>query len=313
MFSRVRITNLLVEVDTWTGFTHHFISLKTGRISTDKQLLLVVILADGINPGLTKMADFCTGVSYAQLDHHQAAYIRDETYSATLAGLVDTQHTQSFASHWGDGATSSSDEQRFRASSKAESTGHVNLKYGEEPGRLVCTHVSDQNSPSHSALVNAGDRDTTYILDGLRYHESELIIHERYTDTAGFTDHLFALMHLLGDRFAPRIRNIGDTRFDTTTKDPGLSTLEPLIGGTINTKPIALHWDEILRLAASIKMGTVTASLIMRELGAYPRQNGPAVAPRELGKIERALVLLHWLENPTPRRKVTAGLNNGEP
>jgi TnpA family transposase len=53
--------------------------------------------------------------------------------------------------------------------------------------------------------------------------------------------------------------------------------------------------------------------LIMRELGAYPRQNGPAVAPRELGKIERALVLLHWLENPTPRRKVTAGLNNGEP
>ncbi|TLA77302.1 hypothetical protein E2E68_23545, partial [Salmonella enterica subsp. enterica serovar Kentucky] len=42
-------------------------------------------------------------------------------------------------------------------------------------------------------------------LDGLLYHESDLRIEEHYTDTAGFTDHVFALMHLLGFRFAPRI------------------------------------------------------------------------------------------------------------
>ncbi len=36
---------------------------------------------------------------------------------------------------------------------------------------------------------------------------------EHYTDTAGFTDHVFsALMHLLGFRFAPRIRDLGDTK-----------------------------------------------------------------------------------------------------
>jgi TnpA family transposase len=44
------------------------------------------------------------------------------------------------------------------------------------------------------------------VLDGLLYHESDLRIEEHYTDTAGFTDHVFALMHLLGFRFAPRIR-----------------------------------------------------------------------------------------------------------
>ncbi|WP_437178627.1 Tn3 family transposase, partial [Klebsiella pneumoniae] len=36
-----------------------------------------------------------------------------------------------------------------------------------------------------------------YVLDGLLYHESDLRIEEHYTDTAGFTDHVFALMHLL--------------------------------------------------------------------------------------------------------------------
>lgn len=312
MFPRIRITDLLVEVDSWTGFTNHFTSLKTGQPSKDKQLLLTAILADGINLGLTKMAESCTGVTYAQLDRHQASYIRDETYSAALAQLVNAQHGHPFASQWGDGTTSSSDGQRFRAGSKAESTGHVNPKYGAEPGRLVSTHVSDQYSPFHSKLVNVGDRDATYVLDGLLHHESELQIQEHYTDTAGFTDHLFALMHLLGYRFAPRIRNIGQTRLYTPTNQPEHSTLTPLIGGTINTRTIAQHWDEILRLATSIKTGTVTASLMMRKLGAYPRQNGLALALRELGRLERTLFLLDWLQDPDLRRKVTAGLNKGE-
>ncbi|QCO98391.1 hypothetical protein FCN77_12685 [Arthrobacter sp. 24S4-2] len=33
-----------------------------------------------------------------------------------------------------------------------------------------------------------------------------------YTDTSGFTDHVFGLTHLLGFRFAPRIRDLGETK-----------------------------------------------------------------------------------------------------
>ena len=85
-----------------------------------------------------------------------------------------------------------------------------------------------------------------------------------------------------------------------------------MIGGTINSKHINSHWDEILRLAASIRQGTVTASLMLRKLGSYPRQNGLAVALRELGRIERTLFTLDWLQNVELRRRVHAGLNKGE-
>lgn len=188
----------------------------------------------------------------------------------------------------------------------------INPKYGAEPGRLFYTHISDQYAPFSSKLINVGVRDSTYVLDGLLYHESDLRIEEHYTDTAGFTDHVFALMHMLGFRFAPRIRDLGDTKLYIPKSDIDYAALKPMIGGTLNIKQIRTHWDDILRLAASIKQGTVTASLMLRKLGSYPRQNGLALALRELGRIERTLFILDWLQSVELRRRVQAGLNKGE-
>jgi len=155
-------------------------------------------------------------------------------------------------------------------------------------------------------------RDATYVLDGLLYHESDLRIEEHYTDTAGFTDHVFALMHLLGFRFVTRIRDLADKRLFVAGKQTEYPSLAALIGGTINLKQVRTHWDEILHLATSIRQGTVTASLMLRKLGSYPRQNGLAVALRELGRIEHSLFTLDWLQNVELRRRVHAGLNKGE-
>ena len=308
----VKITELLLEVDEWTGFTRHFTHLKSGDLAKDKNLLLTAVLADAINLGLSKMAESCPGTTYAKLAWLQAWHTRDETYGAALAELVNTQLQHPFAGHWGDGSTSSSDGQNFRTGSKAESTGHINPKYGSSPGRTFYTHISDQYAPFHTKVVNVGVRDSTYVLDGLLYHESDLRIEEHYTDTAGFTDHVFALMHLLGFRFAPRIRDLGDTKLYIPKGDATYDALKPMIGGTLNIKAIRAHWDDILRLATSIKQGTVTASLMLRKLGSYPRQNGLAVALRELGRIERTLFILDWLQSVELRRRVQVGLNKGE-
>jgi TnpA family transposase len=218
------------------------------------------------------------GTSIAKLSWLSAWHIRDETYSKALATLVNHQHRQTFSSHWGEGTTSSSDGQRFQAGGRGEEAGQVNLRYGTEPGVLFYTHVSDQYAPFHTKVINATVRDATHVLDGLLYHESDLRIEEHYTDTAGFTDHVFALCHLLGFRFAPRIRDLADKRIYVLEKGSAYPALAGLVGGTLNVRLIATHWNEILRLASSINQGTVTASLILRKLGAYPRQNSLALA-----------------------------------
>jgi hypothetical protein len=58
----------------------------------------------------------------------------------------------------------------------------------------------------------------------------------------------------------------------------GSRQLEKLLRGQINTKVIQENYDDVLRLAHSIREGTVSASLIMGKLGSYARQNSLATA-----------------------------------
>ncbi|MFH4753689.1 Tn3 family transposase [Vibrio alginolyticus] len=110
-------------------------------------------------------------------------------------------------------------------------------------------------------IINSPARDATYVLDGLLNHESELDIEEHYTDTAGFADHVFSLMPILGFKFVPRIRDLSDKRLYIADKKSDYPMLGGLIGGEANFDYISLHWEEILRLSASIGKGAVTASL----------------------------------------------------
>jgi hypothetical protein len=207
LLPRIKITDLLTEVDSWCDFGRHFTNLRSGDAVSDRELLLTAILAEGINLGLTRMADACPGVSLSTLSRIATWHIRDETYGKALAEIVNHHHQLEFAAHWGDGTTCSSDGQRFKAGGSGEAIGSVNARYGNQPGATFYTHISDQYAPFHTKLISATVRDATHVFDGLLYHESDLRIEEHYTDTAGFTDHVFVLCHLLGFRFAPRIRN----------------------------------------------------------------------------------------------------------
>ena len=315
LLPRVKITELLLEVDQWTNFTEHFMHLKSNEIAEDKTLLLTAILADGINLGLSKMSESCPGVTYSTLSWLQDWHIRDETYSAALAVLTNAQLKQPFATHWGNGTTSSSDGQPFQTANGAKGKGQVNPKNGSDPNRQLYTHVTDQYSPFSSKIINVGVRDATYVLDGLLYHESDLRIEEHYTDTSGFTDQVFGMMHLLGFKLAPRIRNLNEIKlFSPPKQNKNYTALQTMISSEeINVNRIKNNWDEIQRLAVSIQQGSATASLLLRKLSNYPRQNGLALALREIGRIERTLFILDWLENiGNLRQRVTEGLNKGE-
>lgn len=137
-------------------------------------------------------------------------------------------------------------------------------------------------------------------------------IKEHATDTAGAFDHVFGLCNLLGFRFAPRIRDLSERRLYTLAPDTEFAALDQLIGGTINVKSIEDDWKEVWHLAASIRTSTVSASVMLKKLAGYSRQNSLSRALREIGRVERSLFMLDWLDDIDLRRRTNANLNKGE-
>ena len=312
MLPRVRITDLLAEVSRWTLFPECFTHLRTGAAAIDNRALMAAVLADGLNLGLTRMAEACSVATLGQLAWTSDWHIREETYALALQRLVNRQQSEPFAAMFGGGLASSSDGQFFQAGGPGGDAGRFNAHYGKKPGFKVYTHISDRYAPFYTKLIAATASEALHVLDALLYHQSDVSVLRHHTDGGGDSDHVFALCALLGFKFSPRIPDLKHRRLYSFEKPSAYPTLEPLIAGRINIPLIRAHWPDILRIGASIRSGIVTASLIMRQLASHPRQNGVAAALRELGRLERTLFTLDWIEDPDLRRGTGQELNKGE-
>ena len=257
MLPRIRITDLLAEVASWTGFANCFTHLRTGEIAADSRTLMAGLLADGLNLGLTRMAEACSIASLGQLAWTSDWHIREETYALALRCLVDQQQREPFAAHFGSGTSSSSDGQFFQAAGFGRDAARLNAHYGQRSGFKVYSHLSDRYAPFYTKLIAATASEALHVLDALLYHQSEVATRRHHTDGGGDSDHVFALCSLLGFQFAPRIPDLRHRRLYSFGKPSTYPALEPMIAGRINVALIRAHWSEILRVVASIRTGTV--------------------------------------------------------
>ena len=102
----------------------------------------------------------------------------------------------------------SSDGQKFNMNPSIDSTnaGYSFKYFGTQKGVSVYTFIDESHRLFYSTVINATERESGYVIDGLMHNDVvQSDIHS--TDTHGYSEVIFALTHLLGFSFAPRIKN----------------------------------------------------------------------------------------------------------
>jgi TnpA family transposase len=312
---RVDLSELLIEVDTWTHFSTHLVHAANGDPLRPPFLsyLYAGLVAQACNFGLDQMAH-STDLAYERLAWCTTWHLREDTLKAAFITLVNYHHALPFSRAWGEGILSSSDGQRFPITGKNRLARPLPRYFAYGTGVTFYSWSSDQLSQYGTKAIPATVRDAPYVLDELCQNETELPIVEHTTDTHGYTEILFALFDLLGFRFTPRLRDLGRQRLYTSEAldMQRYPRLQPYVRRRINRLRIPEWWDECLRVTGSLKLGWVTASLFVQKLHAYPRKNALARALQEYGRLVKTLHILRWYAQPEDRRRITRQLNKGE-
>ncbi|MFB9682110.1 Tn3 family transposase [Streptosporangium vulgare] len=316
MLPFVPIASLLIELDVRTKFLDCFTHAGGRKINLSvetRRNILAVLIAGATNLGLTRMSEAC-GVSYDTLAWTQEWYVREETLREANTVLVNHHYQLELAGKFGGGTMSSSDGQRFPIRGKSLTGRDMNIHGGKVLSTY--THVSDQWSTYGTKQIVPTTREANYTLDELLGNETDLPIHEHATDTHGATLVNFGLFDLVGKALTPRIRDLGKITMQRVDNPTATNALYPHAGPLLadrwNEDLIRATWDDMLRMAGSLKFGEATASLVVGKWSAASRQNTLAAAIKEWGRIRRTIHAARYLSDPVYRRKISRQLNKGE-
>jgi TnpA family transposase len=169
--------------------------------------------------------------------------------------------------------------------------------------------VTDQYSQYGTKVVSVAEREAIHTLEEILH--TKLPIAEHTTDTHGATELVFALFDLLGLRFIPRLRDAGDLRLHRLGPPNGLP-VDAVLRSKARPERITEQYDQLLRLAGSLKRGWVPASLLITRMENSSPQTPLAAALSEYGRIVCTNFLLLYCADPLLRARIVGQLNKGE-
>ena len=239
-------------------------------------------------------------------------YIRAETLTRANAALVAAQDRIPLAQAWGGGDVASADGLRFVVPIRTIHAGPNPRYFGQERGVTFYNLVSDQFTGLHGIAVPGTLRDSLTLLSVVLEQQTALQPTEIMTDTGAYTDTIFGIFHLLGYQFSPRLADIGGTRFWRVDPKADYGPLDTIAAQRVNTALIAQHWEDLLRLAGSLKLGTVQAAGLIRTLQTKDRPTRLARALEEVGRLVKTLYLLRFIDDEGYRRRILVQLNRHE-
>ena len=315
LMPRAGIPDILLEVMRRTEFTRAFthLSERPPKVQGFEVSLCAALIAQACNIGIEPLVrEEHSTLRHSRLGWVAQNFIRPETLAAANAMIAAAHSKLPITSRWGDGQVASADGMRFLAPKTAIHAGPNPKYFGRGRGITWYNMLSDQYSGLGAMVVPGTLRDSLAILALLLEQETELDPSQIMTDTGAYSDTIFGLFWLLGYQFCPRLADIGGARLWRVDKTANYGPLGTIAEGTINIKLIIDHWEDLIRLAGSLKLGHLQAQGVMRILQVRDRPTTLAKALMHLGRLIKTLHILNYIDDADFRRRILVQLNRQE-
>ncbi|MFF4756663.1 Tn3 family transposase [Streptomyces sp. NPDC002514] len=252
---------------------------------------VIVTFVKGTSMGPYEAARHIPGVS-----GHELSYVANKHFSIVLlneavADLVNAHARLDISQAWGDGTAVAADGTHMDTYLD-NLLSETSVRYGK-PGGIAYHHVSDTYIALFTHFIPCGVWEAVYIIEGLLKNTSEVQPTTVHADTQGQSFPVFALAHLLGFDLMPRIRNWKELTFYRPSKQSEYVHIDALFGEpgkqVIDFDLIESQVRHLMRVAVSVREGTISSSTLLKRLRSGSRKNATYAAFREVGEVGRVI------------------------
>ena len=172
---------------------------------------------------------------------------------------------------WGEGTTACASDSKHFGAWDQNLTTQWHVRYGGR-GVMIYWHVERNSLCIHSQLKSPSSSEVASMIEGVLRHCTEMAVDRQYVDSHGQSVVAFAFTRLLGFQLLPRLKRIGTQRLyrpDAGQPD-AYPHLQPVLSRPIDWELIRQQYDEMVKYATALRLGTAEAEAILRR---FTREN----------------------------------------
>jgi TnpA family transposase len=307
------LLDVLKETDLRVGITDAFKTLASREVierESLQQRLLLCLYGLGTNAGLKRMAASNREVSYSDLYYVRRRFIEKSALREAIRRVVNATFAARLDHIWGEGTTAcASDSKKFGAWDQNLMT-EWHIRYGGR-GIMIYWHVERRAACIYSQLKRCSSSEVAAMIEGVLRHCTDLEVQKNYVDSHGQSDVAFAFCQLLGFELMPRLKGISSQRLNRPEagRPDDYPNLQAILTRPINWDLIRKQYDEVIKYATALRLGTAQPEDILRRFTRNNLQHPTYQALDELGRAVKTIFLCRYLNDEGVRREVQEGLN----
>ncbi len=307
------LLDMLKEADLRIGFTDALRTVTDHENlprSVLQERLLLCLNGIGTNTGLKRMASGQQDVTYKDLLYVRRRFINRDGLREAIAAVVNATLRARHPGIWGEGTTAcAADSKQFGAWDQNLMT-EWHARYGGR-GVMIYWHVERRSTCIYSQLKTCSSSEAAAMIEGVLRHCTDMKVDRTYVDSHGQSEVAFAFCHLLGFQLLPRLKGIHRQKLyrPATGAPDAYLNLQPVLTRPIDWALIAQQYDQIVKYATALRLGTAAAADILRRFTRANIQHPTYRALVELGKALRTTFVCRYLHRMELRREIHEGLN----